>query len=388
MRPLRRGALALAFAGLAALAPGAMAPAQSPPPPSGAPVQLGPEHRVLRIGQFGLHFAPDMHMAVRKDDDGSYQVYITGLIGASTGSTAVLRTHDFLTYEPAFGGQPDVQEALAPTCLSHAPDCLENFDADYAGANAVWKAHEGSDLLMMYHGETRAFGGVRHPFIPFYAGVGMARSSDNGATWRRMGEVISGTDPLPPAIPASVVNGIPEGTAIVTADYIYVFFAYFPSAGQPDRGPSTIQVARAPIASDGAPGSWTKYYDGSFGTQPGMGGKGSSVLPHSDACVTPRQPWVTRSTYLKAYVMIFVCSAGWFQSTSTDLVNWTAPVQFYAAPVPEFTRLQETDENVVLVTPGMESNQTIGKTGFVLYAKTPAWAHTAHVLWRRSFTFP
>jgi hypothetical protein len=74
-------------------------------------------------------------------------------------------------------------------------------------------------------------------------------------------------------------------------------------------------------------------------------------------------------------------------STSPDLVHWTTPDQFFAAPAREFTHGSPTDENVVLVTPGTESNQVIGQTGYVLYAHTDAWGWKPHTLWRRTFRF-
>jgi hypothetical protein len=71
---------------------------------------------------------------------------------------------------------------------------------------------------------------------------------------------------------------------------------------------------------------------------------------------------------------------------STNLVDWSTPIQFFTSPVPEFTQDQSTDENVILVTPG-SPDQVIGQTGYVLYAHTPAWGRISHELWVRPFTF-
>jgi hypothetical protein len=98
------------------------------------------------------------------------------------------------------------------------------------------------------------------------------------------------------------------------------------------------------------------------------------------------QPWPVFSTYLNAYVLLFICEEGWFFSTSTDLVTWTTPKQYFTAPVREFTTGQPTDENIIMVTPG-NPGQVIGQTGYVLYAHTPAWGDSAHELWMRPFTF-
>jgi hypothetical protein len=58
----------------------------------------------------------------------------------------------------------------------------------------------------------------------------------------------------------------------------------------------------------------------------------------------------------------------------------------FTAPVKEFTVGQQTDENVVLVTPGFRE-QTIGQAGYVLYSHTPAWHNTPDELWMMPFAF-
>ena len=244
------------------------------------------------------------------------------------------------------------------------------------------------DLLMIYHGETRTFGKAQMPDppFPFYAQIGLARSADGGLTWTRLGAIISGGDSKPSAIPKTFQTGVPEPGAIIAGNYIYVFYPYFPTPDCPDEGPPTIQVARTPVSSDGAPGSWTKYYNGSFGSQPGLGGLGSSIIPAASTCAEPQQPWVAYNTYLKCYVMVLVCRDGWAFSTSRDLVTWAPPARFYTAPAPLFLPGQITEENMILVTPGNPS-EVIGQTGYLLYARTPAWARAPHTLWMRSFTF-
>jgi hypothetical protein len=180
--------------------------------------------------------------------------------------------------------------------------------------------------------------------------------------------------------------GAVEPGAIVAGGYIYAFYSYFPTVSDSDAGPSTIQVARAPLASDGAAGTWTKFYDGGFGAQPGLGGLGSQVIPTVFSDSRPAQPWPVYSTYLNAYVLIFICEGGWYFSTSTDLVTWTTPKKFFTAPAKEFMVGQQTDENVILVTPGFRE-QTIGQAGYVLYSHTPAWHNTPDELWLMPFAF-
>lgn len=97
------------------------------------------------------------------------------------------------------------------------------YDADYAGAGTVMPAANRTDLLMFYHAENHLFGGTDHPVFPFYASVGLARSSDGGLTWKRQGAVITAADPQQPAqdVPGA---GALTPTAIVKGDYIYVLY--------------------------------------------------------------------------------------------------------------------------------------------------------------------
>ena len=247
---------------------------------------------------------------------------------------------------------------------------------------------------MIYHGETRTFGVTTTAHTPMYAEVGLARSTDNGVTWSREGAIISGTDPKPSKVPKSDVNGVPEPSAIISGNYIYSFYPYFPTAGDSDAGPSTIQVARALVSGDGTPGTWTKYYNGSFGTEPGLGGFGSQIVPAVGASVGARQPWVAWSTYLQAYVLVFVNRVGWFFSTSSDLVTWSLPAEFYSPTDSLFTRGKPNADNLILVTPG-NPGQVIGQRVYVLYANTPSFGFgggtdtlsVSHELWMRPFAF-
>jgi len=251
---------------------------------------------------------------------------------------------------------------------------------------------------MLYDAETRSFGsGPPNQHTPSWGVIGLARSSDNGATWTREGAVISGSDPKPDTNPSeATVFGVIEPGAIVANGYIYTFYSFFPLPSGPGRQQPSIQVARAPLSSDGSAGAWTKYYNGSFDSQPGLGGIGSPVVLASSGCSRPAQPWPALSTYLNEYMLFFVCDEGWFFSTSADLVNWSDPAQFYVPTIPLFTACQQNDDNYILVTPG-NAGQMIGQTGYVLYADTPEFGAEVrrgsqcpgapHELWQRPFTF-
>jgi hypothetical protein len=240
---------------------------------------------------------------------------------------------------------------------------------------------------MLYHGETWAFGtNAPNSHTPGWASVGLARSSDNGLTWSNRQAIITGFDPKPDTNPpVAGIYGTVEPGAIIASNYLYAYYSYF-SMTPPTNPPlPIIQVARSALTSDGAPGSWSKYYSNAFNS-PGLGGPGAQVVPPVCGCTRPAQPWPVFSTYLNAYVLIFLAEEGWFFSTSTDLVTWSLPTQFFTAPNPEFAPSLPVDENVILVTPG-NPVQVIGQTGIVLYAHSPAWQGVSHELWSRPFTF-
>lgn len=185
---------------------------------------------------------------------------------------------------PTVGKSTEAQPVLTPSCRENSSSsCADNYDAVYVGVDFVFPSSNGKDLVMLYQGVNKNFATT---VDAFYSVVALATSSDNGVTWTRKGVVISGSDPKP-TNPKPGANGADQSGAIVANSFIYDFYPYFSSTS---NGDSTIQAARAPIASDGAPGSWTKYYNGSFGSQPGLGGVGSPIIPSTSACNRPAQP--------------------------------------------------------------------------------------------------
>ncbi len=350
----------------------------------GFTIALGAPRQLFSPGQFDTDYIPDEHIPVLQQPDGSYRIFFTGHPDKEKRfSTFLFSTTDFINYTPLVGSPTKAKAVFAQSCDGVNMSCLEDFDADYAGADFVYPASDGKDLLMVYHGENHRFGGVHSDWgegIHFYATVGLARSKDGGASWSRSGAIISSNDSKPQTAPVAAGASLPGG--IVSGDYVYVFYTYLPSPYSPE---DAIQVARSPLASDGAPGTWEKYYNGSF-SQPGLGGPGSSLIP-AGTCTHVGQPWPAYSDYLKKYVLVFLCNQdSWAISTSTDLVNWTQPYVFYEAPAQFYTKGHETDEYVTLVTPGKPGG-VIGQSGYALYANTSDSDTVPTELFMRPFNF-
>ncbi len=389
---------------------------QSTEPANPVIITLGEPQQIFQFRRpesMGLFNVPDMHTAVLQQHDQSYLLWITGNIGPSGGSIARLATKDFFHYENAGPGTPRrAQPVMTPSCRTPLPrtrrrpnarhgmdpddatssaSCLQNADADYVGANSVITAGNGRDLLMFYEGGNKTLGNatIRHGWE--YNVMMLARSADNGITWKREGVILSGTDPKPIDQTGTTQPGISEPGTIVANGYIYMFYQYVPNRTSDPEAPSVIQVARAPVSGDGAPGTWLKYYQGSF-SQPGLGGRGSPIVATGDgtACTRPVQVWPAFSTYLNAYVLTFLCNEGWFFSTSTDLITWSAATNFM--PMTMWQHCRPMDWNFILVTPGNKAG-VIGQTGYVLYAHTDSRGRgcstgfSPHMPWVRSFRF-
>jgi hypothetical protein len=113
----------------------------------------------------------------------------------------------------------------------------------------------------------------------------MARavSANGGKTWTRPGYpnnvVVAGVG----ATASTGNTNAGTGRVVKVGSYFYMFFK---TAHGPNPGPSGIQVARAPVSSEGAPGSWKKYYchpatllEPAYCAfdEPGIGGKSTQI---------------------------------------------------------------------------------------------------------------
>ena len=260
------------------------------------------------------------------------------------------------------------------------------FDSTYAGAYAVIPAYNGNDLLMIYHAEN-------HPcptnYAPVKYAIGLARSSDNGLTWQRRGQILSTYGTPPPDNCNFNDWGLGNPTVYRSPDgqYLYMLFGEW-LRGNPIWRPDGIYLARAPIESDGEPGTWQKYANGSF-SQSGLGGLGTLVIA-PPAGTNPNyaaQPSVSFNVYLNAYILVFQSRLGLHIAISEDGVNWDTPR--LAWDVPDFYLC--TLNNVpgvayfTLISPDQPSQMTTGRTGYLYFARLSPNGNPPHIMSRRSF---
>jgi hypothetical protein len=342
---------------------------------------LGAEQSVLPAGRYGLRWVPDEHMTYLRLPDGSARVFWGGGTTAGPGRTIAMSTRDFRTFEPLVRSSDLAVGVLSPSGPGGAA-----FDADYAGAGSVIRASNGRDLLMFYHAENHLFAGVRYPFEPFYASIGLARSPDLGMTWYRAGQIIASSTPHPPGASPREALGTGNPCAIVFRGYIYLFYL---DIAPPHTRPDVIHVARAPQASDGVPGSWQKFYEGAF-AEPGLGGRSTPVAGRpapAERTMSSAFPDVSYNTYLKSFLMAFQTNDGFYYATSPDLVNWTMRGRFFAFPAGEdhMSKGQTFYSYPTLISPEQPNDQLTARTGYLFYARG-AYQVSAHGMYRRAFS--
>ncbi|MEK9521558.1 RICIN domain-containing protein [Streptomyces venezuelae] len=179
-----------------------------------------------------------------------------------------------------------VESTPAPSTGSYA-------HRNYCDLAGVWVDPDTGDWYGLVHNEftPQPFGDGVH-----YDGIDYAVSKDQGRTWSIRDHVITS--------PHSTTRG--DTTAFPRQTYHYgtgdqrlfvdtasgYFYAFYGSRIVNKGGGWAAfygHVARAPIASKMAPGSWQKWYDGAW-SQPGVGGRESTMVPVGSGSTTGYTP--------------------------------------------------------------------------------------------------
>jgi hypothetical protein len=310
----------------------------------------GPEENVIGLGQWGLYCVPDNPISYYKTD-GTFHIWFT------QGEAHHFTSPDFNELTPATVVNGNSMPAFGPTG--------DGFDNGYAGPGSVIRASNGQDLLMFYNAEDHQWDEPAG-FNAFYASVGLAHSSDEGQTWERLGAVITGRDPKP-ASPSRVANGAGGPSALVNESegFIYLYYVDWPTLQGPATGLDEIHVARAPISSDGIPGSWMKYFQGRF-SEPGLGGNSEGVIKGpSQEAFWAAFPGVSFNISLDAYLAVFVSADGFYVSTSLDGLKWSVGRMIFAATAPSTGDPWYLYPS--LLSPSQPTNATTTVTGYLYY---------------------
>lgn len=162
-----------------------------------------------------------------------------------------------------------------------------------------------------------------HPRNPTRWSIIRVNTFDSGRTWTMGRRVITQDRAFlynPDGSWATATDDAGSPRLVVHNGYLYLFYRAVSRAGHDQQA----AIARATVASEGRPGSWHKWYDGSF-SQPGLGGHQSPLtsLPSTARGIT----W---NTYLHAFVTVHVWHAtgiSLFESAGPDFTSWTKIAQ-------------------------------------------------------------
>ena len=309
---------------------------------------------------------PDEHTTFFTASGPPYLVFAAAdYTGVTTGAMA-LETQDLVnfTLAPGYGASPQgyrviwSSSAFTKCDFSGAPV----FDQNYAAPGSVVQdpTLAPGNLIMIYEAEKHcplgAYGGFS---FPFWASVGLARSSDGGKTWPQPGsygtsryaavqapgdEVLGSTHPAwGDAIPSAFVDDVNTSSGT----FLYVTYAYEGDTSTL-HGDGLERVARAQLGGADPLQFYKWYVDtathvGGW-TQPGLHGADTGMT-RAKGCALPAYQGASSISYidpLRLYLLTFVCveqpydaqqqryvrsQATWYFATATSLAsqNWSPP---------------------------------------------------------------
>ena len=141
-----------------------------------------------------------------------------------------------------------------------SPGAAGTYDASGQWLNHVERS--GNILLGWVHCETGDAPGQG------LKSISLVKSNDDGMTWEKLGQIITGKDPVTPG----KVTG--EGDCSVVNGRDGYYYAYCSRASD-----HALIVARAPVKDPG-PGRWEKYFNGKW-NEPGLGGNSTRLIANS-----------------------------------------------------------------------------------------------------------
>ncbi|MFI0228438.1 RICIN domain-containing protein [Streptomyces sp. NPDC017086] len=165
---------------------------------------------------------------------------------------------------------------------TYAPSGSHYTQRNYCDLSGVWVDPDTGDWYGLVHNEftPQPFGDGLH-----YDAIDYAVSTDRGRTWTIEDHVLTspystgrGDTTAFPHQTYSYGDGDQRLFVDTASGYFYVY--YGSRIVDKDGGWKAFHahVARAPIAAKMAPGSWRKWYGGSW-SQPGTGGRESTLVP-------------------------------------------------------------------------------------------------------------
>lgn len=372
MSPLRTGwARALAATTLAALGAGTLgaAPAAADKPGPGPAAAT----YTVSIGGTGSYAYPDdTPAAVYTDKDGTFYFQQShSLYGAKdprewsfyTGADFESATRSAAISDAVNPADPNDRNNDTTSRCNNSVTGVESTNAPqgsgYSQRNfcdlvGVWVDPDTGDWYGLVHNEftPQPFGDGLH-----YDAIDYAVSTDQGRTWTIKDHVITSPYSTARGDAAAFPNqtydygdGDPRLFVDTASGYFYVYYGsrIVPKAGVGGSNGGLAHVARAPMSAKMAPGSWQKWYDGTW-SQPGKGGLESNMVPVTPTAPTGYTPPASdyrpstpgsvdqqvKAGQLPAKSPLFIMNIAYdaylgLYIGEPEVVSGTAPQQFYA----------------------------------------------------------
>lgn len=253
-----------------------------------------PNHAEVPI----YYWYPDGHIAVLPEDDGQWVMYWS-------------EAFNYRTIGPT--QFPEDQHTLDPGDMIFGDrGNWEGYDNGGKWLMSVFRM-SGDSLIGFYHAEDHWYPHTVCSDCMGWKSIGVCYSYDNGFSWEDGGQTITSHIPRPESPEHGGIGDICVVRDTVNTGWICFYQNdYICAAASSD-----------PL---GRPGTWHKYYEGSF-SEPGLGGQ-NTFLPGLDTH-PGTSPSVHYNTYLEKWVIVW---GGWawvpfdiFISASVDLIHWETP---------------------------------------------------------------
>jgi hypothetical protein len=274
---------------------------------------VGERKTFLDDGQYGLKYFPDGPISVLATSP-QYRV-----IFPATVSSYLLEGPDMASLHP-------VKKVLSPGEKG-------SFDNGYAGIYGVYSGGRKGEVLAIYHAEDHEGMQVFENGVPgFYASVALATSADGGATFSKVGQIITGS--LPKGANGRLDQGCGEPSLIPDKSGRYLY-AYYTDHSRVDKRGVQICLARSLLGDKARPGTWKKFFHGEF-AEPGLSGRDTPVLSAAQESADAAFPNVTYSQKTGRYVMVLNLvyyreqiaeKSGIYIAYSEDGIQWSKPEQ-------------------------------------------------------------
>jgi hypothetical protein len=340
-------------------------------------------------GGGGLSFFSDMPVQIIERELRSGNYWLRTLM--TDGNSVVLMQNSSTDMNTAYNMS---NQWKYHTVLTPGP---ATYDDGYVGAGGnIWVNQNGTyNLYVYYHGEHQ------NPALPklpgdvngFYSSICVAISTDGGYTFAKLGQILTSA---PVNFSATAPGHQGDGECSVTVDSTkqYLLCYYNDHYGEQLGRGVQVCVARTPISSNGMPGSWMKYYNGSFQTA-GLGGYVVTPVLSSDYGGDAIFPHVQWAPALNEYVMIYcenvgsefrspgyAVNSGIYIAYSEDGIDWTRRqklVTQFAIPYAG---------EMIAIHPSLDitSQNTNSVSGELYYAFSEDWPNPPHYLCGRSIT--